>query len=197
MFCDVCKSKEATVFLTQIVEGKMQKVNLCEGCSKEKGVNDPTGFALADLLLGLGAAQEIEKNPSGVRCSVCGFSQGDFKKTGRLGCSACYDAFAEGLSGMLKNMHRGIVHTGKVPARLEAARRRAQQMAAYQAGLEKAILEEQFEEAAGLRDKIRLLESEMEEALSEKTGSFAPVNRITGLPDVNVEPQAGSQGKPS
>jgi protein arginine kinase activator len=175
----------------------MQKVNLCEGCSKEKGVNDPTGFALADLLLGLGAAQEIEKNPSGVRCSVCGFSQGDFKKTGRLGCSACYDAFAEGLSGMLKNMHRGIVHTGKVPARLEAARRRAQQMAAYQAGLEKAILEEQFEEAAGLRDKIRLLESEMEEALSEKTGSFAPVNRITGLADVNVEPQAGSQGKPS
>ena len=118
MFCDVCKSKEATVFLTQIIEGKMQKVNLCEGCSKEKGVNDPTGFALADLLLGLGAAQEIEKNPAGARCPVCGFSHADFKKTGRLGCSACYDAFAEGLSGMLKNMHRGSIHTGKVPARL-------------------------------------------------------------------------------
>jgi len=69
MFCDVCKSKEATVFLTQIVEGKMQKVNLCESCSKEKGVNDPMGFALADLLLGLGAAQEIEKNPAG--CVAC------------------------------------------------------------------------------------------------------------------------------
>ena len=108
MFCDVCKSKEATVFLTQIVEGKMQKVNLCEGCSKEKGVNDPTGFALADLLLGLGAAQEIEKNPAGIRCPVCGFSQADFKKTGRLGCSACYDSFAEGLSGMLKNL--SLIH---------------------------------------------------------------------------------------
>ncbi len=36
----------------------MQKVNLCESCSGEKGVNDPTGFALADLLLGMGAAQE-------------------------------------------------------------------------------------------------------------------------------------------
>ena len=31
MFCDVCQTKEATVFLTQIIEGKMQKVNLCEG----------------------------------------------------------------------------------------------------------------------------------------------------------------------
>ena len=66
MQCDVCQQKEATVFLTQIVGGKMQKVNLCEACSKEKGVNDPTGFALADLLLGMGAAQDIERSPSGI-----------------------------------------------------------------------------------------------------------------------------------
>ena len=179
MFCDVCKSKEAKVFLTQIVEGKMQKVNLCEGCSKEKGVNDPTGFALADLLLGLGAAQEIEKNPLGIRCSVCGFSQTDFKKTGRLGCSACYDAFAEGLSGMLKNMHRGLIHTGKVPARLALALSRARELAALQQGLEKAILEEKFEDAAGLRDKIRLLESE--EGKESKSGES---NLSGGEPDL-------------
>ena len=178
MFCDVCKSKEATVFLTQIVEGKMQKVNLCEGCSKEKGVNDPTGFALADLLLGLGAAQEIEKNPAGIRCPVCGFSQADFKKTGRLGCSACYDSFAEGLSGMLKNMHRGSIHTGKVPAKLAVARRIAQEMTSLQSALEKAVKEEQFEEAATLRDKIRNLEAE-----TAKPSPEAPVvNRIASLP---------------
>jgi len=41
----------------------MQKVNLCEGCSKEKGVQDPTGFALADLLLGIGAAEDVGKLP--------------------------------------------------------------------------------------------------------------------------------------
>ena len=55
MLCDVCKCNDASVFLTQILEGKMQKVNLCDACSKEKGVQDPTGFALADLLLGIGA----------------------------------------------------------------------------------------------------------------------------------------------
>lgn len=181
MFCDVCKSKEATVFLTQIVEGKMQKVNLCEGCSKEKGVNDPTGFALADLLLGLGAAQEIEKNPAGVRCPVCGFSQADFKKTGRLGCSACYDAFAEGLSGMLKNMHRGSVHTGKVPAKLVVSRRRNQELAVLQAGLEKAVKEEHFEEAATLRDQIRILELESEKESSKESDASATVNRLVSL----------------
>src|SRR5664279_5371328 len=106
MVCDVCKTNQATVFLTQIVDGKMQKVNLCESCSKEKGVTDPTGFALADLLLGLGAAQELEKGQPVLRCPVCGFTQSDFKKTGRLGCSACYDTFAEGLGTLLKSMHK-------------------------------------------------------------------------------------------
>jgi protein arginine kinase activator len=179
MFCDVCQTKEATVFLTQIVEGKMQKVNLCEGCSKEKGINDPTGFALADLLLGLGAAQEIGKNPAGERCLVCGFSQADFKKTGRLGCSACYDAFSEGLTGMLRNMHRGTTHIGKVPARLAAARTRKRELAALEADLEKAVKEEQFEQAASLRDRIRHLESAKGEGV---------------LPVLSVEAPAAVQG---
>ena len=193
MFCDVCQTKEATVFLTQIIEGKMQKVNLCEGCSKEKGVNDPTGFALADLLLGLGAAQEIEKNPAGIRCPVCGFSQADFKKTGRLGCSACYDTFSEGLSGMLKNMHRGSIHTGKVPAKLAVARRRAQELAGLQAELEKAVHGELFEEAATLRDKIRHLEIE-----SEKEAAEAPaVNRIVELTEGAAEPLVPNPRKKS
>ena len=87
MLCDVCKCNDATVFLTQILEGKMQKVNLCDACSKEKGVQDPTGFALADLLLGIGAAEEIEKGSATEKCTVCGFTQADFKKTGRLGRS--------------------------------------------------------------------------------------------------------------
>src|SRR5207302_3395068 len=114
MNCDVCKQNPATVFLTQIVDGKMQKVNLCESCSKEKGVTDPTGFALADLLLGLGAAQAIEGGNSVQKCPTCGFSQQDFKKTGRLGCPACYDTFAEGLQSLLKGMHKGTAHHGKV-----------------------------------------------------------------------------------
>src|SRR5437660_3427115 len=115
MLCDVCKCNDATVFLTQILEGKMQKVNLCDACSKEKGVQDPTGFALADLLLGIGAAEEIEKGAPTQRCPVCGFTQADFKKTGRLGCSACYVTFGEGLNTLLKAMHKCTEHGGKLP----------------------------------------------------------------------------------
>lgn len=164
MNCDVCKTNQATVFLTQIVDGKMQKVNLCEACSKEKGVTDPTGFALADLLLGLGAAQEIEKGGAHQKCPACGFSQADFKKTGRLGCAACYDTFAEGLASLLKAMHKGTSHIGKVPARLARSLQLDAQMKHLQLGLEKAITEENYESAAALRDQIRELESKFQNA---------------------------------
>lgn len=159
MQCDVCHSKEATVFLTQIVDGKMQKVNLCEGCSKEKGVNDPTGFALADLLLGLGDSQQIEKSPTTNKCPVCGFTQADFKKTARLGCSHCYSVFADGILPMLKNMHKGTRHTGKMPAAHAERRERDEKMKSLQESLDKAIAEEEFELAADLRDRIRQVEA--------------------------------------
>ena len=161
MICDVCKTNEASVFLTQIVEGKMQKVNLCENCSKAKGVDDPTGFALADLLLGLGAAQEIERGSGGVaqRCPSCGFSQADFKKTGRLGCAHCYETFGEGLTSLLKAMHKGTVHAGKVPARISRILERENAMKALQRDLQQAVANENYESAAQLRDQIRQLET--------------------------------------
>jgi len=84
----------------------MQKVNLCDACSKEKGVQDPTGFALADLLLGIGAAEELKRGADPA-LPGCGFTQGDFKKTGRLGCSTCYATFTEALTALLKAMHKG------------------------------------------------------------------------------------------
>ena len=49
MKCDVCEEK-ATIFFTQLIQGKKKKVNLCQSCADEKGVTDPTGFALADML---------------------------------------------------------------------------------------------------------------------------------------------------
>lgn len=143
--------------LTQIVGDKMQKVDLCEECAKSKGVNDPAGFSLADLLLGLGASQEIEKGSDGaeIKCPSCGFTQADFKKAGRLGCSECYKTFAEGLEGLLKTMHKGVRHVGKVPQALRQGRDLTEQLRQLQKRLEKAVAGEDFEQAANLRDEIK------------------------------------------
>ena len=161
MLCDVCKCNAASVFLTQIVDGKMQKVNLCDACSKEKGVQDPTGFALADLLLGIGAAEEIEKGAPTQKCPVCGFPQADFKKTGRLGCSACDVTFSEGLGTLLKAMHKGTEHVGKLPQRASRQLELTVKMRSLSDHLEKAVAEENYEDAAALRDQIKQLEHEL------------------------------------
>jgi protein arginine kinase activator len=138
----------------------MQKVNLCDGCSKEKGVQDPTGFALADLLLGIGAAEEIEKGAVTQKCPVCGFTQSDFKKTGRLGCSTCYVTFTEALNALLKAMHKGTSHVGKVPQRAHKAVELSDRMRNLSESLQKAVAEENYETAASLRDQIKQLEGE-------------------------------------
>src|SRR5205085_3399175 len=118
----------------------MQKVNLCDACSKEKGVQDPTGFALADLLLGIGAAEEIEKGSAAThRCPVCGFTQVDFKKTGRLGCSSCYATFTEALTALLKAMHKGTSHVGKVPQRAYRAVELSDRMRNLNESLQQAV----------------------------------------------------------
>ncbi len=167
MQCDVCKAKEAEVFLTQIVEGKMQKVNLCKACSNDRGVDDPTGFALTELLTGLGTSTETEKPASAgggsaqgteaataAKCPVCGFTQADFKKTGRLGCSTCYDTFSDHLGNLLKAMHKGTRHTGKLPVHVARRHEFAARMLELEDGLKKAVREEKYEDAAALRDQI-------------------------------------------
>jgi protein arginine kinase activator len=159
MQCSICKEKPATVHLTQIVGDKMQKLDLCEECAKAKGVNDPTSFSLADadILFGLGASQEIEQAGGGadLKCPRCGFTQADFKKSGRLGCPDCYRTFGEGLSGVLKTMHKGTRHVGKAPEALRASRDNADRLKTLQKKLTKAIETEKFEEAAQLRDEIK------------------------------------------
>ena len=135
----------------------MQKVDLCEECAKTKGVNAPTGFSLADLLLGLGASQGIEQAAGGaeLKCGRCGFTQADFKKAGRLGCPECYRTFSDPLDGLLKTMHKGTRHVGKVPESLRQSRDLNDRLKSLQKKLSKAIEEEDFEEAAILRDEIK------------------------------------------
>jgi protein arginine kinase activator len=161
MQCSVCKEKPATVFLTHVENDKVHKVNLCEECAKTKGVDNPATYTLhdADLLLGLGAAQEITQTIAGVelKCPRCGFSQADFKKSGRLGCPECYQVFAEGLEGLLKTMHKGTRHAGKSPEALRQSRDAAERLKALNKKLAKAIEAEDFELAARVRDELKEL----------------------------------------
>lgn len=161
MLCYLCKQNEATVHLAQIADGKMQKLDLCEACAKEKGVQDVTNVSLASLLAGLGLADETPAELTTAQCPVCGFSQSDFKKSGRLGCSACWETFTDALGQLLKAMHKGERHVGKIPSRAAHAIAVNDRLRDLSKDLEQAVREERYEAAAEIRDRIRELESRL------------------------------------
>ena len=197
MTCDLCDQK-ASVFLTQIVDGQMQKVNLCETCAQAKGVTDPTGFALADLLLGAGDEEKEELELEGdelsvsaptmaaetadldenTTCQACGFTHAQFKKSGRLGCWKCYQIFGSGLDSLLKAMHKGTHHIGKVPKRHQAVVEQRDELENLRVQLEDAVTREAFEEAASLRDKILKVEAEMAQ-LAAKQAANPPADVVS------------------
>ena len=162
MQCDLC-DKKATVFLTQLVEGEMKKMCLCEECAEEKGVTDPAGFSLADSVMGEETVSDsgdiITISDDGVPCPVCGFTFNKFQQVGRLGCSECYNTFDDVIGRRLKGMHKGTVHVGRVPEGLVEAHARQQRLDQLQERLEQAIAAENYEEAAGLRDEIHEIET--------------------------------------
>lgn len=148
--CDLC-SKPATVHLTQIVNSKIHKVDLCEACAQAKGVTDPSGFSLADLLL----KASLNPEPAGdAKCAACGFTQQDFKKTGRFGCAECYGYFGRLLEPMLESMHKGNSHTGKVPQRALNRKSLYERLTRLETELDQAIRAERYEDAARFRDEI-------------------------------------------
>ena len=164
MQCMVCKQNTAKVHFTQIVGDKMQRVDLCEECAKAKGVNDAGSFSFADLLLGISGEKDSSITTTSaeavaevdeLKCPTCGFTQADFKKNGRLGCPECYSTFADGLEGLLKTMHKGTRHVGKMPVALKQRTDSSERLKTLQKRLEKAVQQEDFELAANLRDEIR------------------------------------------
>ncbi len=148
--CSQCK-KPATIHLTQIVDNKIHKIDLCDDCPYKQTVTDPEGFSLADFMLK--DSQAIEMGAS-VKCEKCGFTPADFKKTGRFGCPHCYVTFKATLQPMLANMHKDTVHRGKVPEKALARMSLQRRLHQYEIDLQEAIASENYEEAARIRDLL-------------------------------------------
>jgi protein arginine kinase activator len=152
--CSHC-NQAATVHLTQIVNNKIIKVDLCESCAQAKGVTDPEGFSLADLLSKTNLTPEAA-GPE-IICPDCGMRTADFRRTGRLGCATCYQHFVPLLRPVLEDMHAGTVHKGKVPQIALARQHTVAEVQALESALKRAIEEEAYEDAAKYRDQIHAI----------------------------------------
>ena len=162
MRCEYCNEAEATIHLTQVIEGEVKKLNLCQVCAQENGIDLNSPISITDVLLGLGSQQagsgtKTDLSEFDLSCSRCQMTRAEFKKRARLGCPECYNAFMGELSAITMAMHHSRQHVGKIPARQGNEARMTAQIAALQKDIETAIAKEQYEVAANLRDKIRSL----------------------------------------
>jgi protein arginine kinase activator len=163
--CSHCNNP-ATVHLTQIVNNKIIKVDLCESCAQAKGVTDPEGFSLADLLSK--APLSPESGQPQITCPDCGLTTADFRRTGRLGCAACYQSFVPLLRPALEDMHAGTIHKGKVPEVALSRQTSVAELQGLENALQSAIDEEAYEDAAKYRDQIRAIHQAAEAGKVDK-----------------------------
>jgi protein arginine kinase activator len=164
MVCDVCKERDAAVHLTTIEDNAVHQLHLCEKCAAERGVETPSaapkhplGEFLHDVqqqvaLTGLTASESA-------RCPFCNTTMADFRTTGRWGCARCYTNFEAGIRELLRRVQGNHRHVGRAyrPPVAEALER-VTQIGELREKLRRAIESEQFELAADLRDKIRVME---------------------------------------
>ncbi len=167
MLCQQCRKRPATVQITQITDGHKVELHLCEECALKSGkldfISDPqvslenflTGLLQSDINAAAGA------RPAGVQCQACGMTYQEFSRTGKLGCAECYRFFMDQLQPVFRRIHGNTRHHGKLPRRLEGAARARREVQELRERLRRAVEAENFEEAAALRDEIRLLEASL------------------------------------
>src|SRR5688572_12565203 len=164
MSCDQCHEREAVIHLTQIVNEQVTTLHLCERCAAEKGVESPGGVAKTPLgsflaAMGQDLSESVPVARTDETCSRCGASLQDFRESGRLGCPECYRSFEVPLRDLLRRLHGSTHHMGERYAERDGeAADGKQQTAELREQLRLAVETENFELAAELRDRLRVLE---------------------------------------
>ena len=170
MLCENCKKNTAVVHMKGLLNGAPTELHLCQECSFNMvNMEMPTSLenifkgilesvqSMGPMTIGpLSNRQVVRKAPG--PCNVCGLSYDQFKATGKLGCEACYQAFPKEIVALFKNVQGSSHHEGKFPKRVGTQFRQQREVDKLRSTLKKAIDEENFEEAARIRDQIRNLE---------------------------------------
>jgi protein arginine kinase activator len=168
MTCEMCKQNPATVHIVRVVSGVKQEMNICESCAKssqglsfEGMMKLDTPFTFQNILSGL--VEYINQSPNSIRnteatCPHCGTTYSEFKQVGLLGCGDCYKSFSQIVMPVIKRVQGNVEHVGKIPVKAGKEIMEKRRMLGLKEELQKAVLAEEYERAAELRDRIRELQ---------------------------------------
>ncbi|HZJ84521.1 MAG TPA: UvrB/UvrC motif-containing protein [Syntrophomonadaceae bacterium] len=168
MYCQECKVNHATIHLTQNIQGEISEIHLCEECAAKKGAllfDVDNKFSIPNLLsnfFGYNYNIAGSKTPSSSPvCPNCNMKFSDIRRTGKLGCSECYTAFEQVLEPSLRRIHGNSRHIGRIPLRGGGNVLLKRKINELKDKLQKAVVNEEYETAAEIRDEIKKLEKDL------------------------------------
>ena len=143
----------------------MREEHLCAQCAQAKGlhIGAPTSQNYPEIVQKLSKSllePFQQSNPdtaspdtTSESCPECGWTERDFRQTSRFGCPHDYEHFSEFVEEVLERIHGYTEHASSDhEGRIEQLR----------GELDEAILAEDYESAARLRDAIRELGATLE-----------------------------------
>lgn len=166
MLCQHCQKNEATTHVKTMINGDYAEYRLCPECARELGYDSMFPDFTADFggLLGSFLSAALPARSGATHCKLCGSTMNDIKKTGKVGCADCYDAFFSELMPTIRSIHGNTEHIGKRPVIEyetveDEPKESGESLDDLKAQLKQAIEDENFERAAELRDKIKGMEA--------------------------------------
>lgn len=162
MKCEKCNQNEATVYMTKTYNGETVEMHLCDTCAKEnESLFFDDGISFQQFLSGLLDHSKPSQNKQNIiTCKSCGMSIEDFKRTSLVGCADCYRTFEGYLKPIVKRLQSNTIHTGKRPSHVDESLKIREKLMRLERELKIALMEEDYEQAAVLRDSIRELRGE-------------------------------------
>jgi len=161
MNCEVCGLRSATHIFVEVTREHRRERRVCETCAWKLALALPEETSVKPvapkrLVLPPGK-EDMDRS-----CPRCGRPYTEVKKTLLVGCAECYTAFLENLKAFLKKLHETeAVYKGRAYAHDPRRRALIEEHQQLLSRLEELVSEERFEEAARVRDRLRVIEEEL------------------------------------
>jgi len=175
MMCEDCGIRPAKFHLMTIINGDRVERNLCPACMAKHQKQIPgidfsnLAGILNSILEGRTSQEEADREEEyeGYVCEQCGMTYAEFQKCGMLGCANCYQAFKVPMTSLLQRVHGNTQHAGRVPGGVHSGTSIRMNIDRLKQKLQKAVADEEYEQAAKLRDTIRALSIQLERKESD------------------------------
>ncbi|WP_419749843.1 UvrB/UvrC motif-containing protein [Terrisporobacter petrolearius] len=175
MLCQKCHKKTASVFISSIINGQESRMYLCNDCAKNYPLfnfNSQDPFSIKDVMEKFDISEDdsietkkenllaMDKDceESEIICPNCYSTYNEYRETGKVGCSKCYEVFEKQLKPILRNIYGYEEYIGKSPKKDNSHIYPNKEMITLKEDLNRAVEQEEYEKAADIRDKIKELE---------------------------------------